>query len=171
MRLASEKKILVADDEPDIRNFLATLLEDAEFNVETAADGVEALEKVKTFEPDLMILDMVMPRKSGILVMRTLRESERWKELPVILVTAHAHDEFGRDQIKQFNAFASGIRPRYTMEKPVTPSKLLNAICEILNVEILKKSRTDEMETVKSLISETNPETFKKIQKMLAGDK
>ena len=62
MTQASEKRILVVDDEPDVRNFLAACLEDAGFNVETAFDGVDALEKIEAFSPDLMTLDMVMPR-------------------------------------------------------------------------------------------------------------
>ena len=132
MAHASEKRILVVDDEPDVRNFLAACIEDAGFVVETAKDGVEALEKVEASPPDLMTLDMVMPRKSGIAVIRTLRENERYKNLPVIVITAHAHDEFGSEDIKNFNAFTSGLRPRYTMEKPVTPEKLVNAIADIL---------------------------------------
>ena len=90
MAHASEKRILVVDDEPDVRNFLAACIEDAGFVVETAKDGVEALEKIEASPPDLMTLDMVMPRKSGIAVIRTLRENERYKSLPVIVITAHA---------------------------------------------------------------------------------
>jgi CheY-like chemotaxis protein len=74
MAQASEKKILVVDDEPDVRNFLAACLEDAGFNVETAVDGIDALEKVEAFSPDLMTLDMVMPRMPGIKVIRELRK-------------------------------------------------------------------------------------------------
>jgi len=56
MAHASEKTILVVDDEPDVRNFLAACLEDAGFNVETAVDGLDALEKVETVKPDIMTL-------------------------------------------------------------------------------------------------------------------
>jgi CheY-like chemotaxis protein len=135
MAHASEKRILVVDDEPDVRNFLAVCIEDAGFRVETAADGQEALEKILADPPDLMTLDMVMPRKSGISLMRQLRGMEQFTHLPVIVITAHAHDEFGSEDFKGFIAFTSGLRPRHTMEKPITPQKLVAAISTILGVE------------------------------------
>ncbi len=169
---ASEKRILVVDDEPDVRNFLAACLEDAGFEVETAVDGVDALEKVEATPPDLMTLDMVMPRKSGINVIRTLRKNPKWASIPVIVITAHARDELGSEDIKEFNAFASGLRPRYTMEKPVTPVKLIKAISDILNVEV---DTSEEKEIVLSseqavlidMIKDTDSEMLKKISNML----
>ena len=92
MAETSEKKIIVVDDEPDVRNFIAAVLEDAGFNVETAIDGLDALEKVEAFSPDLMTLDMVMPRMPGIKVIRTLRKNKKWARLPIIIITAHARD-------------------------------------------------------------------------------
>ena len=82
MAQASEKKILVVDDEPDVRNFLAACLEDAGFIVETAVDGIDALEKVEAFSPDLMTLDMVMPRMPGIKVIRELRKQKSGPNCP-----------------------------------------------------------------------------------------
>ncbi len=171
MAHASEKKILVVDDEPDVRNFLAACIEDAGFQVNTACDGAEALEKVQADPPDLMTLDMVMPRVSGINLMRQLRNMDQFARLPVIVITAHAHDELGSEDIKGFNAFTSGLRPRYTMEKPVTPKKLVKAISDILEVEIEESSasenESDRLKVIK-MIGETDAETLKKIQSILA---
>ena len=172
MAHASEKRILVVDDEPDVRNFLAACLEDAGFDVETASDGVDALEKVEARVPDLMTLDMVMPRKSGIQMMRNLREREEWSSIPVIVITAHAHDEFGSEDIKEFSAFAIRHRPRYTMEKPVTPEKLVKAVGEILEVEIETEKDTtdkkmDDRDLIKNLIDQSNSVTLDKIKEML----
>jgi two-component system alkaline phosphatase synthesis response regulator PhoP len=170
MAHASEKRILVVDDEPDVRNFLAACIEDAGFVVETARDGVEALEKIEASPPDLMTLDMVMPRKSGIGVIRTLRENERYKSLPVIVITAHAHDEFGSEDIKNFNAFASGLRPRYTMEKPVTPEKLVKAIADILKVEtddVPAGGENPEYESVVKMVRKSDPDTLSRIKDLL----
>ncbi|MBU0995996.1 MAG: response regulator [Proteobacteria bacterium] len=173
MAHASEKKILVVDDEPDVRHFLAACLEDAGFNVETAVDGVDALEKVKTNTPDLITLDMVMPRRSGINFLRKLRkEKKEWANIPVIVITAHARDEFGSEDIQEFQAFAARHRPRCTLEKPITPSSLVKAISEILDVEtdMLEKSRKegdDNREDLIRMIQQTDPETLKKIQTML----
>jgi len=172
MAHASEKNILVVDDEPDVRNFLSACIEDAGFNVETAVDGIDALEKIQTNIPDLMTLDMVMPRKSGISLMRKLRDNEQWANIPVIVITAHAHDELGSDDIKQFNAFATRHRPKYTMEKPVTPAKLVKAIAEILEVETELEQEgvgtfTPERDEIKNLINDTDADTLKKISEML----
>ena len=171
MAHASEKRILVVDDEPDVRNFLATCIEDAGFQVDTACDGAQALERLQTDPPDLMTLDMVMPRVSGISLMRQIRGMEQFAKLPVIIITAHAHDELGSEDIRGFSAFTSGLRPRYTMEKPVTPQKLVSAICEILEVE--KETPTaagteNERQKVIQMIGRTDGETLKKIQSLLA---
>jgi len=171
MAHASEKKVLVVDDEPDVRNFLATCIEDAGFQVDTACDGAQALEKLQAAPPDLMTLDMVMPRVSGINLMRQIRSMEQFSRLPVIVITAHAHDELGSEDIRGFSAFTSGLRPRYTMEKPVTPEKLVNAISEILDVETDAASvsgREDERQKVIQMIGRTDSETLKKIQSLLA---
>lgn len=171
MTHASDKKILVVDDEPDVRNFLATCIEDAGFRVETASDGAEALEKVQSVSPDLVTLDMVMPRVSGINFMRQLRAMGDFDHLPVIVITAHAHDELGSDDIKGFNAFASGLKPRYTMEKPITPEKLVGAISEILGVDIVVSTDSDEDAERSDLmkkVSAADEETLKKIQTLLA---
>ncbi len=170
MAHASEKRILVVDDEPDVRNFLAACIEDAGFVVETAHDGEDALEKVNANPPDLMTLDMVMPRKSGIAVIRSLREDERFTNLPVIVITAHAHDELGSEDIKGFNAFTSGLRPRYTMEKPVTPEKLVRAIADILQVETAEFAAGQEDSELKSLmdmVRESDEDTLSRIKDLL----
>ena len=172
MAHASEKRILVVDDEPDVRNFLATCIEDAGFNVEVAVDGVDALEKVAKDAPDLMTLDMVMPRKSGVKVLRTLRENKDWENIPVIVITAHARDEFGSEDIKILSAFTSRHRPRYTMEKPVTPKKLIDAIGEILDVEVedtteYTKTVSNENGALAEMIKKSDPGTIDKIKNLL----
>lgn len=171
MAKASEKKILVVDDEPDVRNFLAACIEDCGFQVETAVDGLDALDKLEKVDPDLMTLDMVMPRQSGVRTLRAIRETKRWADLPVIVITAHANDELGSEDVKLINAFASGHRPRFTMEKPVTPKKLVEAICQILEVEPVETAEasenSDPVEKIKSLIDHSDPEMLHKIRAML----
>ena len=172
MARASEKKILVVDDEPDVRDFLASCIEDAGFMVETAVDGQDALDKIEADPPDLMTLDMVMPRKSGINVIRTLRKNEKYANLPIIVITAHARDEFGSEDFKEFNAFTSGLRPRYTIEKPVTPERLIKSICEILNVtsestDEEKDNRITEKDKLINLIKISDKKTLSKISELI----
>ena len=171
MAHASEKRVLVVDDEPDVRNFLATCIEDAGFRVDTAVDGQDALEKVFADPPDLMTLDMVMPRKSGIKVLRELRADERFAKLPVIVITAHANTDLGSDDIKMASAFASGLRPRYTLEKPVTPEKLVTAISEILDVELdtqIGFGTDGDRADILKLVSSSDAQTLEKIKEMLS---
>ena len=170
MTSAAEKKILVVDDEPDVRNFLATCIEDAGFIVDTAKDGAEALEKVQAESPDLITLDMVMPRVSGISFMRQLRAMDQFTKLPVIVITAHAHDELGSEDIKGFNAFASGLKPRYTMEKPITPTKLVSAIREILGVESSETTDAEDSDRMDLMhkVSTANADTLMKIKDLLS---
>ncbi len=170
MAKAAEKRILVVDDEPDVRNFLATCIEDAGFFVETAGDGIEALEKVEANVPDLMTLDMVMPRRSGIKLMRKLRKNEKWAHIPVIVITAHAKDEFGSKDVKELQAFAARQRPHYTFEKPITPEKLVAAISEILKVDVdIEKDgdRAKTKEEIVGMLGKVDADALNKIRDIL----
>jgi len=172
MAQVSKKRILVVDDEPDVRNFLAACLEDAGFNVEIAVDGLDALEKVEAFSPDLITLDMVMPKMSGIKVIRKLRKNEKWANLPVIVITAHAYDEMGSDQIRILSAMTSGLRPRVTLDKPISPANLIKTICKILEIEPeavkeMSEELTNDRSKLVKLIHETDSDTLRKIREML----
>ncbi len=164
----SEKTILVVDDEPDVRNFISACIEDAGFNVETAENGKEALAKIDSNPPDLMTLDMVMPGLSGIQVLRRLRKKKGMAEIPVIVITAHARDEMGSEDIKQFQAFTAGQGPKHVLEKPITPASLVKAICEILEVDADSIKKPSEKDEVKSMVNDCDPETLNKIREMLS---
>jgi CheY-like chemotaxis protein len=172
MAHASEKRILVVDDEPDVRNFLAAFLEDAGFKVDTAIDGMDALEKLEENPPDLMTLDMVMPRLSGVKVIRKMRKNKKWADLPVIVITAHAHDELGSEDIKGFYTMTSGLRPRITLDKPVSPEKLVKAISEILEVEVDSpdfgpKPPDNEKEKILKLLESVDRDTLQEIGEII----
>jgi two-component system response regulator ResD len=82
-------KVLVVDDEPMVRDVLARYLEADGFDVETAADGTEALEVAAAASPDLVLLDLMLPRIDGLEVMRRLRERS---DTPVVLLTAKGEE-------------------------------------------------------------------------------
>ena len=136
MAHARDKTILVVDDEPDVRMFLTACAEDAGFTVEDAEDGQVALERLAHFTPDLITLDMVMPRKNGIATLRELRKLAHCEDIPVILITAHLRDELGQEAIRQLTALPVSQRPRVVLEKPINPPELCRTIAEILQVEI-----------------------------------
>ncbi len=117
-------KILIVDDEPFNLDLLEQELEEQNYIIERANDGAEALEKVPSFLPDLILLDYMMPRMNGLEVLKRLREDAQYKSIPVILLTAKATQEdkvrgldAGADDyvIKPFDAFELLARVRAMM--------------------------------------------------------
>jgi adenylate cyclase len=96
-------KILIVDDEPFNLDLLEQELEDQGYVIERANDGAEALEKVPSFEPDVILLDYMMPKMNGLEVLKHLREDEKYKRIPVILLTAKATQE---DKVRGLDAGA-----------------------------------------------------------------
>lgn len=81
------KNILVVDDEKDVRDFLGDLLKDQGYSVRIAADGVEALELMKQEKPDLILLDLMMPRETGTDLYRKIHRKKEFEEVPVIVIS------------------------------------------------------------------------------------
>ena len=117
-------KILIVDDEPFNLDLLEQELEDQNYTIERANDGAEALDKVPSFLPDLILLDYMMPKMNGLEVLRHLREDAQYKSIPVILLTAKATQEdkvrgldAGADDyvIKPFDSFELLARVRAMM--------------------------------------------------------
>jgi DNA-binding response OmpR family regulator len=85
-------KVLVVDDEPNIVLSLEFLMQQAGFEVKTAEKGETALELVASFKPDLLLLDISLPGISGFEVLETLRDQDEFKQLPIIMLTAHGRE-------------------------------------------------------------------------------
>ncbi len=114
------KKILVVDDEENIRLLYRDELTEEGYKVELAANGLDALSKIEAFRPDLVTLDVKMPGIDGIEVLRRIREKNR--SLPVVLLTAFG--EFRQD----FNTWASDayiVKSHDTTELKTTVHRLL----------------------------------------------
>jgi len=84
----SDKYILVVDDDPDLVETVALMLESKGCEVGKAYDGIEGEESIKERRPDLVILDIMMPRKDGYVLCAELKEDEKTSDIPVILLTA-----------------------------------------------------------------------------------
>jgi two-component system alkaline phosphatase synthesis response regulator PhoP/two-component system response regulator VicR len=111
------RKILVVDDERHIVRLVQVNLERAGYEILTAYDGVEALEKIKTESPDMVVLDVMMPRMDGFEVLKNLQADPRYQNIPVIMLTAKAQDA------DIFKGWASGVSSYLT--KPFNPRELL----------------------------------------------
>ena len=89
----TNKKILIVDDEQDIVETLKFVFEAEGLNCITAYDGEEALNKAKTENPDLIILDVMLPKINGYKVCRLLKFDTKYKNIPILMVTARSQDE------------------------------------------------------------------------------
>ncbi len=123
------KKVLVVDDDPDVRSFVVTVLEENQYIPLVAQDGVEGLEVIEKERPDLVVLDVLMPRGSGIRLYRKLKTDDNFKQIPIIMFTGIALRSFLKSQ-KALDEFKGGEvpKPDIYLEKPVEPEELVAAI-------------------------------------------
>jgi len=124
------KNIMVVDDSVTVRKVTTRFLEREGFNVITAKDGVDALRVLQDEIPDLMLLDIEMPRMDGFEVAKNIRTTSRWKHLPIIMITSRTGDKH-RDR-----AMELGVNDY--MGKPYQEEALLEGINKLLSEQ--KKS-------------------------------
>ena len=91
--MPEKRKILFVDDEPDLVQLVSLRLQAGGYEVAVARDGQEALDQVKKVQPDLIILDLMLPKIEGYKVCRLLKFDERYKGIPVLIFTARAQAE------------------------------------------------------------------------------
>ena len=121
----SRKKVLLIDDEDDIREVATLTLETmADFEVATASDGLTGLETAKAFQPDVILLDVMMPGIDGITTFARLQESDATRDIPVIFMTAKVQST-DRTRLSQLGA-------RGIIAKPFDPMTLSNEVLALL---------------------------------------
>ncbi len=128
-------KVLIVDDEPFNLDLLEQELADQNYAVERANDGMEALEKVESFKPDVILLDYMMPKMNGIEVVKRLRQDEKYKSLPVILLTAKGSQE---DKVRGLDAGADDY-----VVKPFDSFELLARVRSMMRIKELHDSLED----------------------------
>ena len=117
-------KILVVDDEPNIVLSLEFLMKQAGFQVRTASDGEAALAAIAAEQPDLMLLDVMMPRKNGYEVCQAIRANPDWKGVRIIMLTAK-----GRE-VEREKGLALGADDYIT--KPFSTQEVVESVRELL---------------------------------------
>ncbi len=127
------KKVLVVDDDPDVRLFSVTVLEENGYTPLEAEDGESGLKKIKEEKPDLVILDVLMPRQSGVRLYRELKTAKALKDVKVIILSGIAKKTFLRSQ-KALTEFGGAEipEPEIYLEKPVEPDELADVIKKVL---------------------------------------
>jgi len=123
------KYVLVVDDEPNVVETVATMLESKGCEVGRAFDGVEAEEAIKARQPDLVILDVMMPRKDGYKLCAELKADTKTRDIPVILLTAVA-DEVGKTRYSHADGMETEANDY--IPKPVDTAGLWRIVSEWL---------------------------------------
>jgi two-component system, OmpR family, alkaline phosphatase synthesis response regulator PhoP len=121
------RKILAVDDEKNIVKLVQMNLERHGFQVITAYDGKEALQKIASEHPDLVILDVMMPYMDGFEVLQTMRRNASTREIPVIMLTAKSQDQ------DVFRGWQSGVDLYLT--KPFNPTELVSFVKRIFKTD------------------------------------
>ncbi len=121
----SKNTIMVVDDDPDLVTVLTIMLEQSEYNVRHAYNGLQLFSGLEGEKPDLIILDLMMPHMDGFEVLERLKADQETSSIPVILLTAQ----------DEFENIMSGYKKGadYYITKPFTKSQLVNSIDAILS--------------------------------------
>ena len=142
------KTVLVVDDDDNTRRFLTVALEENGYEAVTAADGDEGYQKIQEIMPDLILLDVMMPKKTGFSLFKQIRRKEEFKDIPVIMLTGVAgvleEDDAQADGDtfeSPFDSIREGlrrgiqkmreegvIRPERFIDKPIDPEELIEAV-------------------------------------------
>jgi CheY-like chemotaxis protein len=126
-------KVLVVDDELDMRVFMTTLLETSGFKPISASDGKEGLDLARSKKPSLIIMDVMMPKESGIFMYREVKKDPELQKIPIIMVSALSKKTFFHSQ-KVMDEYEGGQvpEPAAYIEKPPDADELLDAVKRVL---------------------------------------
>ena len=146
------KKVLVVDDDDNTRRFLTVALEENGYEAITAEDGDEGYRKIEEEIPDLILLDVMMPKKTGFSLFKQLRRKEEYKDIPIIMLTGVAGVLEEEDSLAEGDTFESPfdslreglrrgiakmreeglIRPERFIDKPIDPEELIETVRGII---------------------------------------
>ena len=125
-------RILVIDDEPDVRVYLGRIFKEQGAEVVEAPDANQAMRVIVSHVPDLVTLDLVMPRKTGEKLYWELRKDERYAKLPVVVVSGYAKIDSPRIDFHKFIADKGVPEPDGFLEKPIDPERILETVVSVL---------------------------------------
>ena len=135
-----DKTVLVVDDEPSILEVVNILLSSEGYTVLTASNGEEGLQKIREHKPDIVIMDVMMPKMSGFMVTKVVQKDPELKDIPILLLTATSQ-------------MAGGIQLEmptpYRLTKPFQPEELIKKIKTILKKHDQQKNAKKASETPK----------------------
>lgn len=124
-------KILIVDDDPDMRDALTIILESQDYEIVIAQDGLEALAALKAEKPDLMLLDLLMPKMDGFAVLKELQDRrwDKYRNIPIVVLSS-VREEASRRRYELETALE--LKVDDYVEKPVAPDVLLKRVGNLL---------------------------------------
>lgn len=126
------RRVLVVDDDPDIVDYFSSFLEDHGYEVGGAARASDALAALGEFRPDAVVIDVMLPGRSGLDLLVRLRTDPRWAELPLVVVTGN--DRILEDDCQSYLGSHHGVRgPDGVLGKPVDREILLRVLGHLLD--------------------------------------
>ena len=125
------KKVLVVDDDPDILDAITIILESRGYEVAVAHDGVECLDKLRVEKPDLMMLDLLMPKMDGFAVYKELRSASwsEYRDMPLLILSS-VREEASRRRYELETG--QQMKADEYLEKPILPETLLDCVEKLL---------------------------------------
>ena len=135
-------RILLVDDSADIRHLLGTILKDEGHDVAVASDGVQAIEAIKNHAPDLMILDIMMPRMDGYGVLKEMRDGGIKEDVKILVLTAKAAEA---DWVRGYKLGADDY-----LTKPFGADELVEAVNTLLKMDPASMRKRSEQELDKA---------------------
>jgi DNA-binding response OmpR family regulator len=145
------KKVLVVDDDENTVKFLSAALKENGYEPVGALDGKEGMEKIESENPDLVILDVMMPKKTGFVLFKQLRRNEKYKDLPVIMLTGVADvledldSQSGEEEVRPFDSLREAMRksiremrddglvkPEMFIDKPIDPELVIARVRDLI---------------------------------------
>ena len=127
-----KKRILVVDDEPDFCAIVQGQLEKEGFGVEVAYNGVEGIEKVHANPPDVIVLDIMMPEKDGYAMCTELKKDEKYRDIPIILLTAVASHV---TSTRYTHADGMSTEADDYIAKPASAEEITRSVKQLLNMD------------------------------------
>jgi two-component system OmpR family response regulator len=124
------RKVLVVDDDPDVVDYLSSFLEDNGYDVGSASDSASALATLDRFLPDVVLIDVLLPGRSGLDLLVSIRQSQRWSTVSLVVVTGN--DQILQDDCQSYLGAHEGVRgPDGVLGRPVDRGSLL-AVLRVL---------------------------------------
>lgn len=142
----TKKKILIIDDDSDARAFYTSILDDLHLNFAEARDGEEGLEMLKAASPDLVLLDLMMPKKGGLRVFNEMKENPKYQDIPIVIVSGatkvtgvdmkhYVYERPYHDRKVAITKREIETKPVEYLEKPVNPKELRTVVARVLKLQ------------------------------------